>query len=68
MWEKGVDVWVELDGHTHVGVVVKDEGSGWVLCDVLTDPEFDYGTPSARVMPVQTVMARTTNVTPRNTE
>ncbi len=64
-WHPGDDVWVDIDGATHPGEVVKDERDGFVICRIHTDPEHDYGAASARVMPEQIVAARTSHVRDR---
>jgi hypothetical protein len=61
----GDDVWVKIAGGEFPGEVIKGEHSGYVLCRIHTDPEWDYGSCSPRVMPEQTVAARVGNVRPR---
>ncbi|AER47629.1 hypothetical protein DS6A_75 [Mycobacterium phage DS6A] len=58
-------MWVDFDGAEHPGEVLKVEGGGYLLCMIHTDPEWDYGRASARVMPEQVVAARITHVRPR---
>jgi hypothetical protein len=63
LFERGDDVLVELDGGEFPGEVLKTESSsGFVLCRIHTDPEWDFGVASPRVMPEQVVAVRTGNV------
>jgi hypothetical protein len=55
---EGDDVLVKISGGVFRGEVLKTERSGFVVCRVHTDPEWDYGSSSARVMPEQIVAVR----------
>lgn len=61
----GDDVWVDFDGHEWPGAVEKVEHGGMIRCRVHTDPAWDFGRASARVMPEQTVAVRAGRVRPR---
>ena len=63
--KRGDDVVVEFDGGEFPGEVIKPEHSGYILCRIHTDPLWDYGRASARIMPVQTVAVRVGRVRPR---
>lgn len=60
----GDSVVVDFDGVDHPGKLLKKESSGYLLCEILTDPVMDYGSGSAKVMPVQTVAVRSGHVRP----
>lgn len=60
----GDDVLVEFEGAEFPGEVLKIEKSGYVLCRVLFDPEWDFGRASARVMPEQVVAVRQGRIKP----
>lgn len=57
-WKRGDDVLVSFDGGQFPGEVLKVETSGYVLCRIHTDPEWDFGRSSPRVMPEQVVAVR----------
>jgi hypothetical protein len=63
----GDDVWVEFDGAEWPGEVLRVESSGYVLCRIHVDPEWDFGRASSRVMPEQTVAVRVGKVRRRET-
>lgn len=54
----GDDVWVDFEGAQWPGEVLKLERSGYVLCRVHVDPQWDFGRASAQVMPEQVVAVR----------
>ncbi len=63
---KGDDVWVDFADREWPGEVIRVESSGFVLCRVhFDDPEWDFGSASACVMPEQTVAVRSCRVRPR---
>jgi hypothetical protein len=64
LFERGDDVLVDFDGGEFPGEVLKSEASGYVLCRIHTDPEWDFGMSSAWVMPEQVVAVRTGNIKP----
>ena len=47
----GDDVLVDFEGHEWPGEVLRVENSGYVICNIHTDPLLDFGSSSARVMP-----------------
>lgn len=61
----GDDVWVNFEDHEWPGEIIKIETSGYTLCRIHTDPQWDFGAASARVMPEQTIAARHTNIRKR---
>jgi hypothetical protein len=61
-YELGDDVWVDFEGKKWPGEVLKREASGYVLCKIHTDPCWDFGSSSARIMPEQTVAVRANSV------
>lgn len=61
---KGLDVWVDFEGAEWPGEVLKDEGE-WVQCLIAVDPLWDFGSASARVMPLQTVTVKAGRVRER---
>ena len=60
----GDSVTVSLDGGEFPGEVLKLESSGFVLCKIHPDPEWDFGLASPRVMPEQVVAVRKSAVHP----
>lgn len=58
MFNPGDDVLVTFEGAEFPGEVLKLEKSGYILCRVITDPEWDYGFASPRIMPEQVVAVR----------
>lgn len=67
-FEPGEDVWVDFEGNEWPGEVLKVERSGYIRCTIHTDPCWDFGSSSARVMPEQTVAVRSSHVRPREPE
>ena len=61
MFRKGDDVVVRFVGRDHRGEVVSDH-NGWVLCRIVVDPLWDYGSLSDRLDPISTVCVRDTFV------
>mgnify|MGYP005802246641 CR=1 FL=1 len=53
----GDDVWVEFEHEEHPGEVLKVE-NGWVMATIQTDPDWDYGSLTARMAPHQTVAVK----------
>lgn len=60
----GADVWVEFEGNEWPGVVEKVDG-GWVRAVIEVDPEWDFGSLSARMSVHQTVAVRAGEVRAR---
>jgi hypothetical protein len=58
MWNPGDDAIVSIDGGKFPGEVLKIEHSGFALCKIHIDPEWDFGRASPRVMPEQIVAVR----------
>jgi hypothetical protein len=58
----GDDVLVDFEGNEWPGEVLRVENSGYVICNIHTDPLWDFGSSSARVMPEQTVAVRSGRV------
>lgn len=56
-FQRGQDVEVEFAGQTHRGEVLEHNGP-WVLCRIILDPEWDYGSMSPRLDPSPTVCVR----------
>ena len=52
---------VAFGGRDHSGEVIR-HSNGWVVCRIVTDPLWDYGSLSARLDPVSTVCVRETDV------
>lgn len=62
-WKRGDDVIVSFDGGKFPGEVLKvEQHSDYVLCRIHTDPEWDFGRSSPRVMPEQIVAVRVTKL------
>lgn len=61
IYSSGDDVVVEFEGREHSGEVVRHTG-GYVMCLIDIDPEWDYGSLSARLDPRSTVCVRESNV------
>jgi hypothetical protein len=57
----GQDVLVDFEGKSHRGEVIRHSG-GYVMCQILTDPEWDYGKQSAVLTPESTVCVREARV------
>lgn len=57
----GDDVIVTFDGQDSPGEVLR-ASSGWVMCTIVVDPEYDYGNISARMAPQSTVCVKEVNV------
>lgn len=60
----GDDVWVDFEGLEHAGTIEKID-HGWARCKIITDPEWDYGSITARIAPYTTVAVQTTRIRPR---
>lgn len=63
MFEPGQDVTVEFCGRDHVGEVLRHSGS-WVMCRILIDPAWDYGSVGARLDPQPIVCVPAKRVRP----
>lgn len=50
----GQDVVVDFEGRDHPGEVIR-QSNGYVMCTILTDPLWDYGSRSAVLGPTATV-------------
>lgn len=60
-FQRGEDVIVEFDGQEHQGEVVR-QSHGYVMCQIIIDPLWDYGSQSPRLDPISTVMVPEKNV------
>lgn len=58
----GDDVWVDFDGGTFRGEILKVENSGYLLCRMHTDPTWDFGRASSYVDPEQIVAVRNSRI------
>lgn len=54
-------VWVDFCGREHRGEVVR-ESNGWVMCRILVDAIWDYGSITARLDPESTVCVPSSRV------
>lgn len=60
-FQPGDDVIVTFDGQDSPGEVIRSS-SGWVMCNILVDPEADYGNITARMAPQSTVCVKEVDV------
>lgn len=57
----GDDVIVTFDGQESPGEVIRAD-HGWVMCNILVDPQDDYGNITARMAPQSTVCVKEVDV------
>lgn len=64
IWHPGDDVIVKFDGGKFHGEVLKVETSGYVLCKIHIDPEWDFGRVGPMLAPESIVAVRIGNLRP----
>lgn len=60
-YQPGEDVIVQFDGQEHQGEVIR-QSRGFVMCQIIIDPSWDYGSQGPRLDPVSTVLVPEKNV------
>lgn len=64
-YQPGDDVLVDFDGRETRGEILSVSAkTGYVLCNVIIDPAWDYGSITARLAPVSTVAVRPNQLKP----
>ena len=60
----GDDVEVTFCGRQHRGEIFATGSTNWVIARIIIDPNYDYGSVSARLDPISTVCIKKENVKP----